>query len=75
MASLDLNSQQMEASLDLNSHQIGLHVDDDRDHLLLSIRSYVESLVLLDKAVIVHSESDVNHPIDSSDSDESSGGE
>ncbi|KAK9007049.1 hypothetical protein V6N11_019377 [Hibiscus sabdariffa] len=47
------------ASLDLNSQQI----------------SYVESLVLLDKAVNVHSGSDVNHPIDSSDSDESSGGE
>ncbi|KAL4377499.1 hypothetical protein GQ457_02G032170 [Hibiscus cannabinus] len=73
MASLDLNSQQMEASLDLNSQQTELHVVDDMAHLQ-SIRSYVESLVLLDKAVNVHSESDVNHPIDSSDSDESSGG-
>ncbi|KAK8593897.1 hypothetical protein V6N12_045970 [Hibiscus sabdariffa] len=32
-------------------------------------RSYVEGLVLLDKAVNVRSESDVNHPIDSSDSE------
>ncbi|KAK9016742.1 hypothetical protein V6N11_079236 [Hibiscus sabdariffa] len=65
MASLDLNSQQMETSLDLNSEQTELHVVDDMTHLL-SVRSYVESLVLLDKAVNVHNESDVNHPIDSS---------
>ncbi|KAK8503643.1 hypothetical protein V6N12_024815 [Hibiscus sabdariffa] len=66
--------KQMETSLDLNSQQTELHVVDNRAHLL-SVRSYVESLVLLDKAVNVHSKSDVNHPIDSSDSDESSGGE
>ncbi|KAK8549138.1 hypothetical protein V6N12_062036 [Hibiscus sabdariffa] len=37
--------------------------------------SYVVSLVLLDKPVNVRSECDVNHPIDSTDSDEPSGGE
>ncbi|KAK8503644.1 hypothetical protein V6N12_024816 [Hibiscus sabdariffa] len=74
MVALDLNSQQMEASLYLNSQQIVLlAVDVGAD--LLSVRSYVESLVLLDKVGNVYSESDVNHPIDSSDYDESSGGE
>ncbi|KAK9006826.1 hypothetical protein V6N11_019157 [Hibiscus sabdariffa] len=83
MAALDLNSQQMEASLYLNNQQIELHAVDIRADLLsvrsyvklLSIRSYVESLVLLDKAGNVYNESDLNHPIDSSDYDESSGGE
>ncbi|KAK8593896.1 hypothetical protein V6N12_045969 [Hibiscus sabdariffa] len=42
---------------------------------LLSVNNYVESLVLLDKTVDVRCESDVNHPIYSSDSGESSGGE
>ncbi|KAK9007051.1 hypothetical protein V6N11_019379 [Hibiscus sabdariffa] len=74
MAALDLNSQQMEASLNLNSQQIVLHaVDVGTD--LLSARSYVESLVLLDKAGNVYRASDLNHPLDSSDYDESSGGE
>ncbi|KAK8484021.1 hypothetical protein V6N12_003696 [Hibiscus sabdariffa] len=68
MASLDLNSQQMKASLDLNSQQVELHVVDVGTDLL-SVRSYVESLVLLDKVGNVYSESDVNHPIDSSDSE------
>ncbi|KAK8558892.1 hypothetical protein V6N12_042184 [Hibiscus sabdariffa] len=83
MASLDLNSQQMEASLYLNSQQIELHVVDFGADLisvgsyveLLSVRSYVESLVLLDKAGNIYSESDINHTVDSSDYDESSGGE
>ncbi|KAL4377643.1 hypothetical protein GQ457_02G032080 [Hibiscus cannabinus] len=58
MAALDLNSQQMEAPLYLNSQQIELHaVDVGAD--LLSVRTYVN-------------ESDFNHPIDSSDYDESS---
>ncbi|KAK9016775.1 hypothetical protein V6N11_079269 [Hibiscus sabdariffa] len=42
---------------------------------IYSVHSFVESLVLLDKVVNVHSESDVNNPIDSTDSDESSGRE
>ncbi|KAL4379633.1 hypothetical protein GQ457_02G032580 [Hibiscus cannabinus] len=50
-----------------------LHSVDRAD--ILSLNSYVKSLVLLDKAVDVSSESDVNHPIDSSDSDESIGGD
>ncbi|KAK9016737.1 hypothetical protein V6N11_079231 [Hibiscus sabdariffa] len=57
MTSLDLNSQQIEASLDLNSQQIELHVVDVGAHLLY-VKSYVEGLVLLDKAVNVRSESD-----------------
>ncbi|KAK8973539.1 hypothetical protein V6N11_030729 [Hibiscus sabdariffa] len=56
IASLDLNCQQMEALLYLNCQQMELHA-----------KSYVESLVLLDKAVNVFSENGVNHPIDSSD--------
>ncbi|KAK8973542.1 hypothetical protein V6N11_030732 [Hibiscus sabdariffa] len=40
---------------------------------LLSVDNYVESLVLLDKTVDVRCECDVNHPIYSSDSGESSG--
>ncbi|GMI65505.1 CONSTITUTIVE EXPRESSER OF PR GENES 1, CONSTITUTIVE EXPRESSER OF PR GENES 30 [Hibiscus trionum] len=63
MASLDLNCQQIEPH--------GVEVGAG----LLSVGSYVESLALLDKAVDVRSVSDVNHAIDSSDSDESSGGE
>ncbi|KAL4378952.1 hypothetical protein GQ457_02G032270 [Hibiscus cannabinus] len=74
MTSLDLNSQQMGASVYLNCQQINLHgIDIGAD--LLSVNSYLESLVLLDKAVDVRIESGVNHPIDSNDSDESSGGE
>ncbi|KAK9007044.1 hypothetical protein V6N11_019372 [Hibiscus sabdariffa] len=57
MASLDLNSQQMEASLDLNIQQIELHVVNVGADLLF-VRSYVEGLVLLDKVVNVRSESD-----------------
>ncbi|KAK8503642.1 hypothetical protein V6N11_030730 [Hibiscus sabdariffa] len=72
--SLDLNSQQRGASLYLNCEQMGFHrVKFGAD--LLSVHSFVESLVLLDKAVDVHSDSDVDHSMDSSDSDESSGGE
>ncbi|MBA0654557.1 hypothetical protein Goklo_021538 [Gossypium klotzschianum] len=63
MASLDLNCQQMEPH--------GVEVGAE----LLYVGSYVESLVLLDKAVDVRSVSDANHAIDSSDSDESSEGE
>ncbi|KAL4379572.1 hypothetical protein GQ457_02G032090 [Hibiscus cannabinus] len=54
MASLDLNSQEMEDSLYLNSQKIEPHVVDAGADLL-SVRSYVESLVLLDKAVNVRS--------------------
>ncbi|KAK8503647.1 hypothetical protein V6N12_024819 [Hibiscus sabdariffa] len=50
------NVEQMEALLYLNCQQMELHA-----------KSYVESLVLLDKAVNVFSENGVNHPIDSSD--------
>ncbi|KAL4376894.1 hypothetical protein GQ457_02G032200 [Hibiscus cannabinus] len=83
MAALDLNSQQMEALLYLNNQQIELHAVDVgvnllsiRSHVkLLSVKSYVESLVLLDKAGNDYSESDLNHSINSSDYDESSGGE
>ncbi|KAL4377578.1 hypothetical protein GQ457_02G032510 [Hibiscus cannabinus] len=64
MASLDLNSQQMEASLNSNSQEIELHVVDVGVDLL-SVRSYVEGLVFLDKAVNVCSKSDVKNPIDS----------
>ncbi|KAK8475067.1 hypothetical protein V6N11_079249 [Hibiscus sabdariffa] len=74
MTSLDLNSQQVGASLDLNCELMEFHgVEVGAD--ILSLNSYVKSLVLLDKAVDVSSESDVNHPIDSSDSDESIGGD
>ncbi|KAL4376578.1 hypothetical protein GQ457_02G032620 [Hibiscus cannabinus] len=54
IASLDLNSQEMEDSLYLNSQKIEPHVVDAGADLL-SVRSYVESLVLLDKAVNVRS--------------------
>ncbi|KAL4376675.1 hypothetical protein GQ457_02G032150 [Hibiscus cannabinus] len=74
MASLDLNSQQMGASLQLNCQQIDLHgVDVGAD--LLSVCSFVESLVLLDVEVDFPSESDVDHYIDSSDLEEMSGAE
>ncbi|KAK8549134.1 hypothetical protein V6N11_017829 [Hibiscus sabdariffa] len=74
MASLDLNSQQMGDSLYLNSQQIELHgVDVGED--LLSVYSYAESLVLLDKPVDVSSESDDYYHIVSSDSDELNWGE
>ncbi|KAK9016757.1 hypothetical protein V6N11_079251 [Hibiscus sabdariffa] len=74
MDSLDLNTQQMEASLNVNCQQFNLD-GIDAGVTFLSVDSYVKSLVLLDKAVDVSSESDVNHPIDSSDSDESRGRE
>ncbi|KAK9006825.1 hypothetical protein V6N11_019156 [Hibiscus sabdariffa] len=77
MASLDLNSQQMEmeASLYLNSQQMEFHVVDFGADLLsvgsyvelLSFKSYVESLVLLDKAGNVYNQSDINHIVDSND--------
>ncbi|KAK8503639.1 hypothetical protein V6N11_030734 [Hibiscus sabdariffa] len=74
MASLDLNSQQMETSLDLNCRQMEFHgVEFGAE--LLSVHSYVESLVLLDKAVDAHNEGDVHHSMDSSYLDEWSGGE
>ncbi|KAK9016728.1 hypothetical protein V6N11_079222 [Hibiscus sabdariffa] len=60
IASLDLNSQQSEP------HGVeGVEVATGK----ISFQgTYVESLVLLDKAVNVHSENDVNHPIYSIDS-------
>ncbi|KAK8503648.1 hypothetical protein V6N12_024820 [Hibiscus sabdariffa] len=48
--------RQMEALLYLNYQQMELHA-----------KSYVESLVLLDKATNACSENGVNHPIDSRD--------
>ncbi|GMI79442.1 hypothetical protein HRI_001613500 [Hibiscus trionum] len=60
MASLDSNCQQMEASLDLNCQLMELH-GVEVGAVLLSVDNYVESLVLLDKAV--------DHPRDSSDSE------
>ncbi|KAK8503657.1 hypothetical protein V6N11_030719 [Hibiscus sabdariffa] len=74
MASLDLNSQQMGASLYLNCELMEFH-GVEVGSCLLSLSSYVESLVLLDKAGDVHNDSDVNHPLFSSDSDESIGGD
>ncbi|KAK8503637.1 hypothetical protein V6N12_024809 [Hibiscus sabdariffa] len=74
MVSLNLNTQQMEASLSLNCQQFDLNGYSTAVGSLC-VNSFVESLVLLDKAVHVRSYSDVNHPIDSSDPDESSGGE
>ncbi|KAL4379414.1 hypothetical protein GQ457_02G031930 [Hibiscus cannabinus] len=74
IVSLGLNSQQIGASLHLNCQEIelpGLHFWTD----LFSVDNYVESLVLLDKALHVRRGSDVNHPIYLSDSDESNGGE
>ncbi|KAL4377644.1 hypothetical protein GQ457_02G031820 [Hibiscus cannabinus] len=74
IASLDLNSQQMGASLHLNCQEIelpGLHFWTD----LIYVDNYVESLVLLDKALHIRSGSDVNHHIYLTDSDESNGGE
>ncbi|GMI79440.1 CONSTITUTIVE EXPRESSER OF PR GENES 1, CONSTITUTIVE EXPRESSER OF PR GENES 30 [Hibiscus trionum] len=53
------------ASFDLNCQNIELHGVDIGANLF-SVHSYVESLVLLDKAVHVRSESDVNHPFESS---------
>ncbi|KAK8558890.1 hypothetical protein V6N12_042182 [Hibiscus sabdariffa] len=74
MTSLELNNQQMGASLYLNCELMEFHgVELGAD--ILSLNSYVKSLVLLDKAVDVSSESDVNHPIGSSESDESIGGD
>ncbi|XP_039040427.1 F-box protein CPR1-like [Hibiscus syriacus] len=61
------------ASLDLNSQLTELHRVKIRTGLL-SVGSYVESLMLLDKAVDVRNASDVNHAIYSSGSVESSGG-
>ncbi|KAK9007032.1 hypothetical protein V6N11_019360 [Hibiscus sabdariffa] len=62
---------------ELKNGEVLLEVDDGvgvgAD--ILYLNSYVKSIVLLDKAVDVSSESDVNHPIDSSDSDESIGGD
>ncbi|GMI79459.1 CONSTITUTIVE EXPRESSER OF PR GENES 1, CONSTITUTIVE EXPRESSER OF PR GENES 30 [Hibiscus trionum] len=72
MASLDLNFLQFGASLCLNCRQVELHGVEVGTGLL-SVYNYVESLVLLDKEVDVRCESDVNHLIYSSDSDESSG--
>ncbi|KAE8684281.1 Detected protein of unknown function [Hibiscus syriacus] len=63
MASLDLNRQLIEPH--------GVEVGEG----LLWVGSYVESLVLLDKAIDVPCVSDANHAIDSSDCDESSWGE
>ncbi|KAK8558900.1 hypothetical protein V6N12_042192 [Hibiscus sabdariffa] len=72
MDSLDLNTQQMEASLNVNCQQFNLD-GVDSGLTFLSVDGYVKSLVFLNKAVDVCSYSDVNHPIDSSDSDESRG--
>ncbi|KAK9016776.1 hypothetical protein V6N11_079270 [Hibiscus sabdariffa] len=58
MASLDLNSQQMGASLYLNCELMEFH-GVEVGSCLLSLSSYVESLVLLDKADEVHNDSDV----------------
>ncbi|KAK9016750.1 hypothetical protein V6N11_079244 [Hibiscus sabdariffa] len=74
MVLLNLNTQQMEASLNLNCQQFDFHGCSNAVGSLC-VNSYVKSLVLLDKAVDVRSYSDVNHPIDSSDPDESSGGD
>ncbi|KAK8558902.1 hypothetical protein V6N12_042194 [Hibiscus sabdariffa] len=64
----------MGPSLHLNCQEIELHgIIFWTD--LFSVDNYVESLVLLDKALPVRSGSDANHPIYLSDSDESNGGE
>ncbi|KAK8549132.1 hypothetical protein V6N12_062030 [Hibiscus sabdariffa] len=64
----------MGASVYLNCQKISLR-GVDIEAYLLSVNSNLESLVLLDQAVEVCIESGVNQPIDSSDSDESNGGE
>ncbi|KAK8503635.1 hypothetical protein V6N11_030738 [Hibiscus sabdariffa] len=64
---LQVDDREM-ASLDLNCLQMELHGVEVATGKISLQGSYVESLVLLDKAVNVHSENDVNHPIYSIDS-------
>ncbi|KAK9016769.1 hypothetical protein V6N11_079263 [Hibiscus sabdariffa] len=67
---LQVDDREM-ASLDLNFLQMELHGVEGVEVATGKISlqgSYVESLVLLDKAVNVHSENDVNHPVYSIDS-------